>query len=87
MERERLPGKGELRAVSEASKVILATETPVFSDGGDFLLCELTSGGKSWAFGIPWHATELAMRRCGAVLDAHRERARNVAVFGKGEHG
>jgi len=68
-------------------KVILATDVPAFRDGGDFLLCELQSGGRTWAFGIPWHATELAMRRCGAVLDAHREKARNVAVFGAREHG
>jgi hypothetical protein len=75
------------KRVSENRGVILATETPVFKGGGDFLLCELTSGGKTWSFGIPWHATECAMRRCGAVLDAHREHARNVEVFRKPDHG
>lgn len=66
--------------MSNDGQVILATAVPVFSDGGDFLLCELTSGGKTWAFGIPWHSTELAMHRCGIVLDAHRGKCQVVPL-------
>lgn len=72
--------------MSDKRGVILATDVPVFRDCGDFLLCELKSGDKTWSFGIPWFATECAMRRCGVVLDGHRERARNVEVFKLPEH-
>lgn len=61
--------------------VILATGAPNFSDGGDFLLCELRSGGETWTFGIKWCDTEQAMEQCGLVLDVHRANARNVALF------
>lgn len=54
--------------------VLLSTTTPEFLDGGDHLLCRLTSGGKVWSFGIKWSDTEAAMLRCGAVLEAHRAR-------------
>lgn len=64
--------------MSTEGTVILATATPVFSDGGDFLLCELKSGGRTWAFGIPWSVTEQAMAGCGAVLDEHRQKGRIV---------
>lgn len=64
--------------MSTEGSVILATITPTFSDGGDFLLCELQSGGRTWAFGIPWSRTEQAMERCGAVLDVHRAKARGL---------
>lgn len=59
-------------------EVVLATETPEFLDGGDHLLCKLTSGGRVFSFGIKWSDTEIAMRRCGAVLDQHRAKARGV---------
>lgn len=62
-------------------EVILATITPEFRDGGNYLLCELVSGGRKWAFGIDWSDTALAMERCGRVLEGHREKARNVTRF------
>jgi hypothetical protein len=64
--------------VANETVVVLATETPSFRDGGDFLLCDITSGGRVWTYGIPWCSTEIAMRRCGEVLDAHRAKARGV---------
>jgi hypothetical protein len=67
--------------MSTEGTVVLATETPVFRDGGDFLLCELQSGGRTWSFGIPWGSTEQAMERCGEVLDRHRRQSRNVRAF------
>ena len=60
--------------------IILVTETPRFTDGGDFLRCELVSEGESWAFGISWHHTQFAMPACGQVLDAHNQRAREVVA-------
>jgi hypothetical protein len=69
----------------ENGGVILATGTPEFFDGGDHLLCKLTSGDRVWSFGIPWGTTELAMRRCGDVLEAHRSEARGIVKpFRKG---
>lgn len=67
--------------MSARGHVILATGIPVFSDGGDFLLCELTSGRDTWTFGIRWPDTEVAMEQCAIVLDGHRTKSRNVMLF------
>lgn len=73
--------------MSSKGHVILATGVPVFSDGGDFLLCELKSGQDTWTFGIRWPDTEEAIEQCGIVLDVHRSKARNVMLFPGRPHG
>jgi hypothetical protein len=65
----------------EKKHVILATAAPMFFDGGQYLRCELTSEGETWCFGIMWGDTEIAMHRCGEVVAAHRDKARNVVGF------
>jgi hypothetical protein len=67
--------------MSDERPIILTTAVPKFTDGGDFMLCELESNGRKWVFGISWGHTERAMPMCGKALDAHRERARNVVDF------
>jgi hypothetical protein len=73
--------------VANETVVVLATETPSFRDGGDFLLCDITSGGRVWSFGILWADTERAMHFCGEVLDQHRAKARNVKAFKRAGNG
>lgn len=61
--------------------IILTDTVPTFTDGGDFLLCELHSGGKTWKFGISWGCTEAALPACAHALEGHRLRSRNVLEF------
>jgi hypothetical protein len=67
--------------MSDERPIILTTAVPKFTDGGDFMLCELESNGRKWVFGISWGHTELAMPACAGAIEAHRERARNVVEF------
>lgn len=75
--------------VAPVAKIVVITQTPIFSDAGTHMRCELISNDERWVFFIPWDKTQMAIPACTEAVEAHMRRVCNVMPFGRAgaDHG